>query len=107
MDERYTVIKGAVCQMVPTTSLGETGIWMSGEFPHTPERLVMLEPLRMALRQRVPGKKGLILVVGVNAPAKPRWDRCGNQTPAGLEQMRGSSMGTMSVTDDLKAQNPF
>lgn len=55
----------------------------------------------------MPGKKGLILVVGVNAPVKPRWDGCGNQTPAGLEQDEGSSMETMSVTEDLKAQNPF
>lgn len=51
VSERYAVIKGAACQMVPTTSLGETGILMSGEFPHTLERFVMLEPLRMALRQ--------------------------------------------------------
>lgn len=43
--------------MVLTTSLGETKVWLSGEFPHTPEWFVMLGPPRMALRQRVPGKK--------------------------------------------------
>lgn len=53
--------------MVLTTSLGETKVWMSGEFPHTPEWFAMPGPLRRALRQRVPGKKGLILAVGVNA----------------------------------------
>lgn len=79
--------------MVLTTSLGETKDWMSGEFPHTPEWFVRLGPLRMALRQRVPGKKGLILVVGVNAPVKPRWHGCGNKAPAGLEQGEGQRHG--------------
>jgi hypothetical protein len=79
--------------MVLTASLGETKIWMSGEFPHTPEWFVMPGPLRMALRQRVPGKKGLIPVVGVNPPVKPRWDGCGNKAPAGLEQDEGQSHG--------------